>query len=102
MSGRKAAADRVAAVHVIAPPGGYGDGGQVYLRVDKGLAGDAWPQRGYDIECNDWRCSLDPKHDYVLAHNSHSAFVYARWIIERGVPEAALTVVRLAGHPARP
>ncbi len=92
--------DRIAAVQVIPPPGSYHDGVPVYVRVHKDAAGDAWPVPGYDIEINDWRCSMDPKHDYVKAENSHSAFVYARWIAKRGVRPAALTVVCLADEQA--
>ena len=102
MPDRQRAWERTAAVQVIPPPGSYNDGTKVYLRVDKDAAGDAWPLAGYDIECNDWRCSMDPKHDYVKAENSHNAFVDARWIIDRGVPPTALTVVRLAHQQAEP
>jgi len=31
----------------------------------------------------------------VTVHNSHSAFVYTRWMRQDGIPERALTVVRL-------
>ncbi len=85
---------REAAVVVAHPPGGYGDG-PVFIRVDKDLAGPAWPQPGQRVEINDGRCCLDPKHDYVIAENTHNAFIYARWIRERGVPAEALAVVSL-------
>jgi predicted RNA-binding protein Jag len=56
----------------------------------------AWPQAGHTVEFDDRRCSADPVHDYVVAENSHNAFIYAGWIAERGVPVGALAVVRLA------
>lgn len=84
----------VAPVAVVVPPGDFGDG-PVYVRVHRGRAGGAWPQPGHEVEVNDRRCSADPVHDYVLAENSHNAFIYTGWIVERGVPMAALSVVRL-------
>ncbi len=78
---------------VVPPPGAYGDG-PVYVQVTKALAGKAWPRPGYEVKLGDpW--SFDTEHDYVAAHNSHSAFVYIRWMRQEGVPEAALSVVRI-------
>ncbi len=81
-------------MQVIQPPGGYGDG-PVYVRVHKTLAGPNWPRPGYDIKVGEWRGSRDSEHDYVQAHNSHSAFVYCRWMEMEGIPAKALTVVRV-------
>lgn len=84
---------------VVPPPGGYGDG-PVYVRVDKELAGDAWPVRhcGFspEGEQEDQRCRDDTAHVYVRAANSHSAFVYHHWMRQAGVPASALAVVRLS------
>jgi len=33
-------------------------------------------------------------YDYVKVHNSHSAFVYCRWLVQEGVAREALRVVR--------
>lgn len=72
---------------------GYGDG-PVYVRVNRALAGNAWPRPGYDVKVGDpW--DRDPEHDYVPAHNSWSAYVYTRWMRQEGVPASALSVVRL-------
>lgn len=90
----------VARVAVVLPPGGFGDG-PVYVRVHRGRAAGSWPQAGHSVEINDRRCSADQVHDYVVAENSHNAFIYASWIVEKGVPAAALTVVRLS-EPAQP
>lgn len=72
---------------------GYGDG-PVYVQINKAAAGKAWPRPGYDIKLGDpW--TRDTEHDYVAAHNSHSAYVYCRWLCQEDVPASALTVVRL-------
>lgn len=66
----------------------------MYLRVHRAKAGKAWPRPGYAKEVNDWRLGMDTVYDYVEAPNSHSAFVYCRWLKVEGVPEEALGVVR--------
>ncbi len=72
---------------------GYGDG-PVYVQINKAKAGDAWPRPGYEVKVGDpW--SRDGEHDYLPAHNSHSAYVYTRWLRMDGVPASALSVVRL-------
>ncbi|MBA2310075.1 MAG: hypothetical protein H0W01_12485 [Pseudonocardiales bacterium] len=86
---------RVAAVTVLQPPGRYGDG-PVHIRVDTARAGLWRPPYDYEVELNDWRCKWDPIFDYVEIENTHSAFIYLGQMITRGVPPAALAVVRLA------
>ncbi len=89
-------------VQVIHPPGSYGID-PVYVRVNREAAGDAWPVRGSGIEggfegmleINHPHCRDDQAHVYLRADNSHCAFVYCRWLRDDGVPEAALTVVRI-------
>lgn len=88
-------AGRVAAATVLVPPGGYGDG-PVHIRVEKELAGSWRPPFDHSVECNDWRCTWDPTSDYIEIVNTHCAFLYAKEMIRRGVPAAALAVVRLA------
>jgi hypothetical protein len=80
-------------MQVIQPPGSYGDG-PVYLRVHRAKAGKAWPRPDYAKEVNNWRLGMDPVYDYVETHNSHSAFVYCRWLTQEGVPGEALGVVQ--------
>jgi len=93
VGGRPAVSGPVVPVRPVPPPGRY-DNGTVYVRVDKAKAGKAWPRPIYDVKVGDpW--SLDAEHDYVPAHNSHSAFVYCRWMCQEGVPGRALSVVRL-------
>jgi len=70
-------------VQVIHPPGGYGDD-PVYVRVNRELAGAAWPVRGWDysVEINHPRCRDDPAHIYLRAHNpepAQRALHGARW-----------------------
>jgi len=71
----------------------YGDG-PVYVRVNKAQAGPVWARRGYDVRLGE-PCSVDTGDDYVPCHDSHSAYVYTRWLRQEGVPASALTVVRL-------
>jgi len=85
---------RVAAARVLARPGRYGDG-PVHIRVESGLAGSWRPPFELRVERNDWRCASDPRFDYVETTNSHNAFLYVEEMIRRGVPAAALTVVKL-------
>lgn len=80
-------------MQLIQPPGDYRNG-PVYLRVHRAEAGRVWPRPGYDREINDWRLGTDPTYDYVKVHNSHSAFVYCRWLVQEGVAREALSVVR--------
>jgi len=83
----------VVAVRMVPSPGRYDDGTS-YVQVNKVKAWDAWPRPGYDVKVGEpW--SFDAEHDYVPAHNSHSAYVYTRWMCQEGVPASALTVVRL-------
>jgi hypothetical protein len=51
---------------------------------------------GHRVEWNDWRCASDPHFDYVEVANTHNAFLYLEQMIGRGMPAAALSVVRLA------
>ncbi len=103
VSGERVVTSGGRGVQVIHPPGTYGDD-PVYVRVNKELAGAAWPARGSGIEggfegmveINHPRCRDDQAHVYLRAQNSHSAFVYCRWMREDGMPEQALTVVRIA------
>ena len=90
---------RVAPVRIQAPPGRHGDG-PVHSRVDNALAGLWRAPSDYEVELNDWRCSWDPQFDYVEIENSRLAFAYLTEMIDRGVPPAALSVVRLAGPEA--
>ncbi len=95
MQGAGRVTGRVAAATVLRPPGRYGDG-PVWIRVETARAGSWRPPAGYEVELNDWRCSWDPVFDYVEIENTHSAFIYVKDMISRGVPAAALAVVRLA------
>jgi hypothetical protein len=85
----------VATATVLVSPGGYGDG-PVHIRVEKKLAGVWRPPFGLRVEYNDRRCTYDLWFDYVEVVNSINAFRYVREMVSRGVPEAALAVVRLA------
>jgi hypothetical protein len=78
---------------VLRPPGEFHDG-PVYVRVARSKAGAAWPTPFFRQRIDQFRFRSDPAHDYVPADNSHSAFVYCRWLQESGVNEAALSVVR--------
>ncbi len=98
MAGDGRVRGRVAEAHVLVPPGRYGDG-PVHIRVEGGIVGLWRPPADYEVELNDWRCRWDPKYDYVAIENSLSAFLYAKQMIERGVPAAGLSVVRLADTP---
>jgi len=86
---------RVAAATVLAPPGRYGDG-PVHIRVEKELAGSWRPPFDLSVERNDWRCTWDPKFDYIEIVHTHNAFLDVKEMIRRGMPAAALAVVRLA------
>ncbi len=54
------------------------------------------PPSDYSVERNDWRCSCDPRFDYIEIENTHNAFLYVKEMHGRGIPAAALAVVRLA------
>ena len=95
---RDHASDALPAVEVVQPPGDFGDG-PAYVRVDRLKAGHRWSQAGHQIEVDDGRCVADKRHDYVVAENTHNAFIYAVFIRDRGVPAAALTVVRIPRPP---
>lgn len=94
MAGDGRAVGRIAPSRVLAPPGRYGDG-PVYLRVENAIAGSWRHPVDYEVELNDWRCTWDPKYDYVEVENSLSAFIYLKQMVERGVPVASISVVRL-------
>ncbi len=95
MQGTGRVTGRVVKATVLVPPGQYGDG-PVYLRVEKALAGSWRPPSGYRVERNDWRCSCDPRFDYIEIENTHNAFLYLKEMHGQGIPAAALAVVRLA------
>jgi len=83
----------VANVALIQPPGTYHDG-PVYVRVDRVKAEGARPKWGCEREIDVWELREDPVYDYFEIENSHSAFVYCRWLVEAGATEKALSVVR--------
>lgn len=93
------AVSREVAADVLKPPGGYGDG-PVYIRVEKKRAGSWRPPPGYRVEWADRRCADDPQFDYVKMVNTHNAFLYVDEMASRGVPKAALSVVRLRREDA--
>lgn len=86
----------LAPLQVIEPPGGYGDG-PVYLRVHKSAA-RTWRGQGMALHVMKYhpRLIADPDHDYIPAHNTHSAFAYRIWLRDVGVPDQQLSVVRIA------
>ncbi len=53
------------------------------------------PTTDYQVERNDWRCTWDPRFDYVEIENTHNSLICVTEI-SHGVPAAALAVVRLA------
>jgi hypothetical protein len=77
-------------------PGGFSDG-PVFVRVERAAAGAAWPTPFFRQRIDRFRFRADQEQDYVPADNSHSAFVYCRWLEEPGVRAAALSVVRVVG-----
>ncbi len=78
----------------VEPPGGYRDG-PVYLRVNRRLAGSRWSLRAYPLQPAGLNGHVDPGYEYVRAENSHTAFAYREWMRSDGVPEEALSVVRI-------
>lgn len=72
----------------------YGDG-PVFVRVNKAVARSSWPVAPFVRRIDELRFRADPEHDYVEAQNSHSAFVYTRWMRDDGVCPAAISVVRI-------
>ncbi|HEY1974504.1 MAG TPA: hypothetical protein VGH89_41600 [Pseudonocardia sp.] len=78
----------------VSPPGSYGDG-PVSVRVNRRHAGPSWPVPLFRGSVDQFRFRLDNEHDYVEADNSHSAFVYQRWMQDDGVPASAVSVVRV-------
>lgn len=95
MRGAGRVTGQVAAATVLAPPGRYGDG-PVHIRVEKELAGSWRSPFHLSVERNDWRCTWDPKFDYIEIVHTHNAFLDVKEMIRWGMPAAALAVVRLA------
>ena len=81
-------------LQVLSAPIGFSDG-PVFVRVNRAAAGAVWPVPFFNRRIDRLRFRADFAHDYVEADNSHSAFVYCRWIRDFGVPGPALCVVRV-------